>query len=136
MSHLIVYFSGVTGYTHRLVGKLADEAVRIPLTTKAHIEVHEPYVLFCPTYGGGKEGRARHVPIQVIKFLNDPENRRWIRGVVGTGNKNFGLDYCAAADVVATKCQVPVLDRVELFGTDEDVARIKERLEQFYVRQT
>ena len=47
----------------------------------------EPYVLVLPTYGGtGGEGS---VPKQVIRFLNDPQNRQLIRGVIGAGNTNF-----------------------------------------------
>jgi protein involved in ribonucleotide reduction len=63
------------------------------------------------------------VPKQVIRFLNDPQNRQLIRGVIGAGNTNFGDNYCMAGDIIAAKCRVPHLYRFELMGTPEDVSR-------------
>ena len=40
------------------------------------------------------------------------------------GNTNFGTSFCTAGDVISTKCGVPHLDRVEVSGTPEDVARV------------
>lgn len=91
------------------------------------LAVSEPYVLVVPTYGGGRGTSA--VPKQVIKFLNDPENRQWIRGVVATGNTNFGAAYCLAGDIISDKCEVPVLYRLEILGTDEDVANVQQIIE-------
>ena len=92
----------------------------------------EPYVLVLPTYGGtGGEGS---VPKQVIRFLNDPRNRKQIRGVIGAGNTNFGDNYCMAGDIIAAKCQVPHLYRFELMGTPEDVSRVQQGLEEFWTR--
>ena len=51
---LVVYFSSVTDNTHRFVQKLDLPNVRIPLRLKDEpLIVNEPYVLVCPTYGGG-----------------------------------------------------------------------------------
>ncbi|WP_432571248.1 class Ib ribonucleoside-diphosphate reductase assembly flavoprotein NrdI [Kineococcus sp. SYSU DK005] len=124
----VVYFSSVSGNTHRFVGKLGVAAQRIPLRPREeHLRVTEPYVLIVPTYGGGDGTGA--VPKQVIRFLNDPANRALIRGVVGAGNTNFGAHYAAAGDVVAAKCRVPLLYRFELFGTPEDVRRVRDGLD-------
>ena len=76
-----------------------------------------------PTYGGGVVKKA--VPIQVKRFLNDPANREWIRGVIASGNTNFGEAYCAAGDIIAAKCKVPYLYRYELMGTPEDTAAVQ-----------
>lgn len=117
---LLVYFSANSEYTHRFVAKLRHPAVRLPtLTTEPTLRVDEPFVLVTPTYGAGRNRGA--VPKQVIKFLNVEENRRHLVGVIGAGNTNFGMDYCRAAFKVATKCQVPLMYRVELLGTQEDV---------------
>ena len=78
-------------------------------------------MLILPTYGGGNEGGA--VPKQVIKFLNDEDNRALIRGVIAAGNTNFGEAYCIAGDIIAAKCHVPYLYGFELMGTSEDVAQ-------------
>lgn len=119
----VVYFSNYSKNTHRFVEKLDVDAHRIPvMPSEGPLEVTEPYVLVVPTYGGGRGESA--VPKQVIRFLNNPENRALIRGIIATGNTNFGAAYCLAGDIIARKCEVPVLYRLELLGTDEDVAHV------------
>lgn len=128
---MIVYFSSVSGYTHRFVEKLDLPAVRIPLRPRVEgmINISEPAVLILPTYGAGP--RTKAVPKQVIQFLNIKQNRDNIVGVVGTGNTNFVGAYCLAADIVAEKLGVPVLYKLEIFGTPHDVSVVKERLPKF-----
>ena len=130
----LVYFSSVSDNTHRFVTKLGLPAQRIPLRAgDGLLRVTEPYVLVVPTYGGGNEGGA--VPRQVIKFLNDEDNRALIRGVIAAGNTNFGSAYCKAGKVVAAKCDVPYLYGFELMGTAEDVTRVREGLGRFWQRR-
>ncbi|MFC7375164.1 class Ib ribonucleoside-diphosphate reductase assembly flavoprotein NrdI [Brachybacterium sp. GCM10030267] len=127
----LVYFSSVSGNTHRFVEKLGMPARRIPLyAQEEHLVADEEFVLVVPTYGGGN-GRGA-VPKQVIKFLNDERNRNLIRGVIGGGNTNFGDAYCAAGDVISAKCRVPHMYRFELFGTPRDVQRVHDGLEEFW----
>lgn len=131
----VIYFSSVSDNTHRFVQKLGLEAVRIPLFSREpQLEATKPYVLVVPTYGGGDTKGA--VPKQVIKFLNDPVNRSLIRGVISAGNTNFGEAYCLAGDIVSAKCQVPHLYRFELMGTSDDVNRVSQGLEEFWIRQS
>ncbi|WP_427131072.1 class Ib ribonucleoside-diphosphate reductase assembly flavoprotein NrdI [Pseudarthrobacter sp. S9] len=131
-SHLI-YFSSSSENTKRFVAKLGIDVARLPLYPRdAPLVACEPYVLVVPTYGGtGGEGS---VPKQVIRFLNDPRNRKLIRGVIGAGNTNFGDNYCMAGDIIAAKCQVPHLYKFELMGTPEDVNRVQQGLEEFWTR--
>ncbi|MGO3248166.1 MAG: class Ib ribonucleoside-diphosphate reductase assembly flavoprotein NrdI [Agrococcus casei] len=127
----IVYFSSVSGNTHRFIEKLGRPAKRIPLyATEPPLHIDEPYVLILPTYGGGN-GRGA-VPKQVIKFLNDEHNRSLIRGVVTAGNTNFGAAYCLAGEIVSAKCKVPHLYRFEVFGTPEDVMNVNEGLDRLW----
>lgn len=130
MSFDIVYFSNYSGNTKRFVEKLTDNARRIPIDYSADTDtvgVCVPYILVVPTYGGGNEKSA--IPRQVRAFLNVPENRELLRGVIGTGNTNFGEHYCKAADIIAAKTGVPIVARVEILGTQEDIDKITERLE-------
>lgn len=128
----IVYFSNYSGNTKRFVEKLNGTAIRIPIDWSSgnHITVAQPYVLMVPTYGGG-EGRAA-IPRQVRAFLNIKQNRNLLRGVVGFGNTNFGEHFCKAADMISQKTGVPIIGRVEVFGTPEDVLKIQERLKLLY----
>jgi protein involved in ribonucleotide reduction len=132
MSIQIVYFSNYSGNTKRFVEKLNGNAVRIPInySDSGNILMDHEYVLFVPTYGGGSEKSA--IPRQVRRFLNVESNRSLLRGVVGFGNTNFGEHFCKAADLISSKTGVPIVARVEIFGTDEDVNKVKERLELLY----
>ncbi|GAB2515876.1 Putative NrdI-like protein [Corynebacterium atrinae] len=122
---LVVYFSSATENTRRFVDKLGFPAQRIPLLkAEEPLVVDEPYVLICPTYGGGasiSHQNSRPVPVQVIRFLNNEHNRSLIRAVVSSGNTNFGTDFGVAGEVISKKCQVPYVYRFELLGNDEDV---------------
>jgi len=130
----LIYFSSASGNTHRFIEKLGRDARRIPLLTKDDtILADEPFVLMLPTYGGGTVKGA--VPKQVIKFLNVPENRALLRGVIVGGNTNFGAAYGLAGDVVAAKCRVPVLYRFEIFGTPDDVENVNQGLDKFWQQQ-
>ena len=131
----LVYFSSVSENTHRFVQKLRLPAVRIPL--RGCIEVHEPFVLILPTYGGGRANgpdpeAGGYVPKQVVAFLNNPHNRSLLRGVIAAGNTNFGAEFCYAGNVVSRKCGVPYLYRLELMGTAEDVEAVRAGLTEFW----
>lgn len=132
----IIFFSNVTRNTERFVGKLgrSEPGAKIPLMPKKEGDLfaQSPYVLFVPTYGDGSVKRS--VPPQVKRFLNIEQNRELIRGVVGGGNMNFGKKYCRAGEVVAYKCEVPLLAKFELMGTLGDVDRINGALDDFWAK--
>ncbi|MEN1205669.1 class Ib ribonucleoside-diphosphate reductase assembly flavoprotein NrdI, partial [Pseudomonas aeruginosa] len=82
--------------------------------------------------GGGTAGA---VPRQVIRFLNDEYNRALLRGVIASGNRNFGEAYGRAGDVIARKCGVPWLYRFELMGTQSDIENVRKGVTEFWQRQ-
>ena len=131
----VVYFSSASNNTARFVEHCAFEGAgihtaRIPLRAADEaLHIDEPFVLICPTYGGGEAGKA--VPVQVKRFLNDPANRQWIRGVIAAGNTNFGTAYAAAGP----KCHVPLMYRFELMGTSADVRAVRKGLIEFFRTQ-
>ena len=128
----IVYFSNVSNNTHRFVEKLGLAAQRIPVRWDSDqpLVANKGYVLFVPTYGGGNDGHT--IPKQVKKFLNIKTNRDLLRGVVGFGNTNFGDHYCKAAEMITAKTGVPLLYRVEIMGTPDDVEQVLERLNRLW----
>ena len=132
MSINIVYFSNYSGNTKRFVEKINGNSTRIPIDTNDSRDflVSNEYVLFVPTYGGGSEKSA--IPRQVRRFLNNEQNRNLLRGVVGFGNTNFGEHFCKAADIISRKTGVPVIARVEIFGTQDDVNKVQERMRMLY----
>ncbi|ASE10594.2 class Ib ribonucleoside-diphosphate reductase assembly flavoprotein NrdI [Kocuria rhizophila] len=128
---LVVYFSSVTRNTDRFIAKLPVRSIRLPLrTSEPPPRIEEPFVLAVPSYG--RPGGAGSVPPQVVKFLNDAPSRAHLKGVIGAGNTNFGPLFCVAAEKVAAKCQVPLLYKFELMGTDEDVEKVTQGLEEFW----
>jgi protein involved in ribonucleotide reduction len=132
MSIDIVYFSNYSGNTKRFVEKLDGNLTRIPIDwdRRNPVIVSCDYVLVVPTYGGGSEKSA--IPRQVRQFLNIEQNRNLLQGVIGTGNTNFGDNYCKAASLISAKTSVPIVARVEIFGTEHDVQKVKERLGILY----
>jgi protein involved in ribonucleotide reduction len=135
LSISIAYFSNYSGNTKRFVEKLNDGfnvTYRIPINwdSSSPLVIPSDFVLFIPTYGGGSESSA--VPRQVKRFLNISQNRNNLRGIVGFGNTNFGEHFCKAANVVSKKTGVPVIARVEIFGTEDDVIKVQERMRMLY----
>lgn len=119
---LIVYYSNVSEYTHRFVQKLNTRSMRIPLKKEDELLVNEPYILITPTYGNGV---TRVVPPPVVRFLTQEQNAQHLQGVIGTGNTNFNADYCKAATRISRRFQVPLLYKLELLGTPENVEDVK-----------
>ena len=68
----------------------------------------------------------------MIHFLNDAGRRAFLRGVIAAGNRNFGATYALAGKALSDKCNVPVLYRFELAGTDLDISRVQAGLEKFW----
>lgn len=127
----LVYFSSTSQNTARFVARLGLPALRIPVSPRdAMPEPAGPYVLICPTFADG-EGRGA-VPKQVIRFLNDPDRRAGLRGVIASGNRNFGATFALAGKVIAEKCNVPVLYRFELAGNELDISRVRDGLRKFW----
>jgi protein involved in ribonucleotide reduction len=124
----IVYFSSQSNNTHRFVQRLGLKAKRIPISPKEEDpEVDAPFVLITPTFAGA-DGKGA-VPKQVVRFLNEQKNRDLLCGVIAGGNTNFGRMYGIGGRRVAEKCNVPLLYRFELLGTDEDVQHVKHGME-------
>ena len=114
--------------------RLGLDAWRIPISPEAPMpEPQSPFVLVCPSYADG-QGRGA-VARQVIHFLNDARRRSLLRGVIASGKRNFGEWFACAGPLIADKCQVPVLYRFELAGTEADIDRVRTGLSKFWEMQ-
>lgn len=123
----LIYFSSKSGNTERFVDRLPFPSDRIPMSVKDPMpDIEEDYVLVCPTYADGEGNGA--VPKQVIKFLNDPNRRSRISGVVGCGNRNFGQTFALSAKIISFKCQTPILHQIELAGTPRDALHVQNEM--------
>ncbi len=121
----IVYFSTHSGNTHKFVEKLDIPNLRIPISPKEEmVNAHTPFILVTPTYADDEGNGA--VPKQVIKFLNNENNRKLMVGVIAGGNTNFGKFYGHAGTVISKKCNVPLLYKFELTGTLKDKQNVQQ----------
>lgn len=128
----LVYYSSESGNTVRFVSKLSIDSQIYRITDKELI-ADKPFVLICPTYADGKGVGA--VPKEVIRFLNNEQNRKHLKGIIGSGNKNFGSMYALGANIIAKKCNVPILYKFELSGNDKDVAIVNVGLKKFWDKE-
>jgi len=128
---MIVYYSSTSGNTVRFVEQLNIPAIRLPIKATEPLPIiAKPFVLICPTYADG-QGRGA-VPKSVIHALNQPSIRRLLRGVIASGNRNFGSMFACAGERIGKKCQVPVLYRFELSGMPSDVLAVRQGLNTFW----
>ncbi|WP_444811286.1 class Ib ribonucleoside-diphosphate reductase assembly flavoprotein NrdI [Streptococcus canis] len=127
---IIVYFSSKSNNTHRFVQKLGLPAQRIPVDYRP-FEIATNYLLIVPTYAAGGSDTKGAVPKQVIHFLNNLTNRNHCKGVISSGNTNFGDTFAIAGSIISQKLQVPLLHQFELLGTPKDVARVRDIFAHF-----
>ena len=119
-----VFYSSKTGTTQRLMQQAGLPGLRLPLDAQASVpQVNAPFVLVTPTFGDAQGQGA--VPKAVIRFLNVASNRQWLRAVVACGDRNFGPHFASAGDVIARKCGVPLLLRIEGAGGSADWQRLQ-----------
>ena len=127
-----VFYSSKTGNTERLLRNAGLAGARIPLLVEDDMPViTSPFILVTPSFGDASGKGA--VPKAVIRFLNAPERRQWLRAVVACGDRNFGVAFAQAGDVIAHKCQVPLLHRVEMAGTSTDWQRLQHIDQHFLI---
>ena len=127
----VVYFSSFSNNTHRFIEKLGITNARIPIALEEELLIDRDYILIVPTYGGGGSDRSGAVPKQVIKFLNNENNRNFCKGVVASGNTNFGDTFAIAGPIISKKIGVPMLYQFELLGTPHDVTTLNEIIDNF-----
>ena len=119
---LIVYWSSNSGGTRRVAEALDTDTVEL-----ADYDCVSPYVLMCPTYD---QPRGGFTPKPVQTFLN--KHAHLMVGVIGLGNRNFGEKYCQAAYDISKQFNVPVLWRIEIMGSQEDLTIVDSGMKQHW----
>ena len=113
---MLVVYASLTGNVEDFVNRLDAKVCHID-------EYHKglgKFVLVTYTTGRGL------VPKEVTDFLKlNAEN---MVGVVGSGNRIWGLDFARSADTISHEHDVPVLLKIQLRGTDKDRETLIERM--------
>lgn len=112
----IIYYS-LTGNCKRFL-----EMCKIPEENLLDLwEIDKPvdfqYILVTPTVGFGQ------VPEDVSEFLE--KNHQQMIGLVASGNKNWGNNFAKAGDIISQDYNVPLLMKIELHGTTQDLIKFK-----------
>ena len=110
---MIVYASR-TGNIRSVVSKISQKSIEI----SEGLQLQEPYLLFTYTDGLGD------VPAKVARFLE--HNREFCKGVVVSGNSNFGNQlFGAAGEKIASTYQIPLVRKLDLRGYQADYEAIQ-----------
>jgi protein involved in ribonucleotide reduction len=110
---MLIAYDSRTGNVKRFIEKLNMPAVQID----QDMVLDEPFVLVTYTTGFGQ------APDKVMHFLRRNHNR--MKGVVASGNRNWGQGFAKSADRISELYRVPVLGKFELAGTQRDVEQLK-----------
>ena len=117
----VVYLS-LTGKTRQFVKKLNWDFIEISRKNPT-VQMEEPYIVITPTYG-------EQVANFFYEFIDFGENRALLKGVAGSGNRNFNKSFCSNARTLAAKYQIPLLHCFENQGTDKDVQILIEKVRE------
>lgn len=113
----IGYFS-LTGNSEHISKKISDSSFDI----RKRKVTNQPCIIITGTLGFGQ------VPSTVNKFIKN--NREHVIGLIGTGNSNWGLNFCKAVDILSARYNLPILAKVELRGSENDYKKIKKEIER------
>ncbi len=123
---LLIAYASRTGNVARFVQKLVETRHVPTLRIQNGAEqVGEPCVLITYTTGFGQ------IPCEVMHFAE--RNQHQIRGVVASGNRNWGARYAGAADLLSARFGFPVLHKFELSGRESDVWEVWRCIEEMHL---
>ena len=112
---IIVY--SLTGNCKRFVDMCEIPKEDVIYLQDIDYDIDFDYILITPTFGFGE------VPVAVSKFLK--ENHNHLKGVVGSGNKNWGERFANASEIISKEYDVPLLMKIELHGSKKDISEFK-----------
>lgn len=121
MKTKVLYFSR-TGNLEKFADKLRDLGHTNVEPITDGLKVEGPFVLVVSTIYFGE------VPVEYKRFLRD--NPDGLIGVSGSGNRNWGRNFAIAADIIAERFNVPIINKFELSGNTHDVENFIKGVEE------
>lgn len=119
----IVFFT-VTGQTKRFIKKLGSNYEYFEIdAANPFFEVNDPFVLITPTYD-------KQITEPINDFLEYQNNSHYLKGIVGTGNRNFAELFIFTAKNLSYEYHVPLIYAFEFNGTPTDVSNFKKAVKE------
>ncbi|AFN65360.1 ribonucleoprotein [Mycoplasma wenyonii str. Massachusetts] len=113
-----LWYASRTGKVEQIVSKLGFKNVNRIFTGEE--KATKQFVIFTYTDGYGE------VPSIVELFLSN--NHNLLIGVAGSGNINFGKNFCNAVTLISQKYGVPALKKFDLGGNKQLISEFREEL--------
>src|SRR5699024_12490256 len=86
-------------------------------------EVSDPFVLITTTYD-------KQITEPINDFLEYQNNSHYLKGIVGTGNRNFAELFIFTAKNLSYEYHVPLIYAFEFNGTPTDVSNFKKAVKE------
>lgn len=112
---MLIVYTSKTGNVARFVARLGLPSLRLG---DGGERISEPCLLITYTTGFGQ------APLEALRFVEG--NRPYVRGVVASGNRNWGQNFARAAEVLSVRYGLPIAHKFELSGTQRDVEIVRE----------
>lgn len=94
--------------------------------------IAEPFFAIVPTYlegGNGVDNGDQEILTEALReYIAFENNADFCLGIIGSGNKNFGYQYCLTAKQYSQQFDTPLLADFELRGNNSEIAAIYEKL--------
>ena len=113
---MFVYYDSKTGNVQRFIDKIKKERQEwsfVKISSDMEISENGHLVTFTTNFG--------EIPDTTEKFLENENNRKYIKSVSSSGNMNWGTLFGKAADKIEETYGIPVLMKFELSGTHVQV---------------
>ena len=121
---MFVYYDSKTGNVQRFIDKIKKEKPEwsfVKISGDMEISENGHLVTFTTNFG--------EIPDTTEKFLENKNNRKYIKSVSSSGNMNWGTLFGKAADNIEEKYGIPVLMKFELSGPSKEIRNYIEYLE-------
>lgn len=144
MTTINILYASTEGNTKSFIEKLAavaesngDEfSARLIGDETEYANETQPYVAFVPTYLTGGTGTGQEVKEIFTNALGDyiafGNNARYLKGVVGSGNRNFNIQFNLTAIRYGKNFDVPMIAAYELRGSKFDAEKIYNKIKPYF----
>ena len=113
---MLIVYASKTGNIERFLKKTGVSPI-LKITDGSEI-INEDFILLTYTTGIGE------VPVEVIEFTKN--NYSHMKGLIGSGNKNWGGAFCNAVTLLSQQYNITILMTFEMSGNKHDIEKFLE----------